>query len=76
VLAPLAQSQLAAWEKLAADWPAAIDGEGVHRCGKCGKGILLWTDSYARLFRYTHEQVLALIVLHLRNFHAELGPGG
>lgn len=75
-LAPVAVAQLAAWEKLAETWQAkiALDEEGVGRCGDCGKGVLVWIDRRGKPYRYTHEQVLALTVLHLRNHHADLDP--
>lgn len=75
-LAPVAIRQLAAWEKIAEAWQAkvALDEEGVGRCGDCGKGVLVWIDRHGSPYRYTHEQVLALTVLHLRNHHADLDP--
>jgi len=71
----VAERQLAAWQAIAADWPAPVDDEGVGRCERCGKGILLWTDPQARPFRWSREEVLALTVLHLRNHHTDLDPG-
>ena len=73
-MSTLAERQLAAWEAIAEGWPLPIDPDGVGRCGRCGKGVLLWTDDQARPYRYTHEQVLALTVLHLRNHHVDLDP--
>lgn len=70
----IAETQLAAWTDLARDWPAHIDSDGVSRCGRCGKGIMLWVDSSGAVFRYTVDQALALTVLHLRNHHADLDP--
>ena len=71
-----AVSQLAAWEAIAEPWTArlALDEEGVGRCPDCGKGVLIWVDRTGHPYRYTHEQVLSLTVLHLRNFHADLNP--
>lgn len=75
-MSQVALRQLAAWEKLAESWQekVALDEEGVGRCGECGKGVLVWIDRLGNPYRYTHEQVLALTVLHLRNFHADLDP--
>jgi hypothetical protein len=69
-----ATAQLAAWQELAEDWPVALDAEGVGRCEACGKGVILWLDKSKRPYRYTDEQVRALIVLHLREYHADLDP--
>jgi hypothetical protein len=69
----LAERQLAAWEAIAEDWPAVIDGR-VVRCAECGMGIRLLTDIAGVMFTFTHEQMLALTVLHLRNFHPGLDP--
>lgn len=75
-IAPLAVSQLAAWEKLAEEWQDRIllDEEGVGRCDECGKGVILWLDRNMLPYRYTHEQVIAQTVLHLRNHHPGLDP--
>ena len=72
-LAPMIMRQLAAWETIAKDWPVSLDAE-THRCGDCGKGIALALDGLKRPYRYTREQFLALVVLHLRNHHADLDP--
>ena len=73
MLAPLAANQLAAWERLADTWIWHEDNR-VARCGDCGKGIFLAVDQLGHRYLYTHEQVLMLTVLHLRNHHADLDP--
>ncbi len=73
-IAPVAAGQLAAWEKIAEDWPLAVDEEGVARCKACGQGVILWLDEHHRPYRYTRDEVMALTVLHLRNHHPELDP--
>lgn len=72
-LAPLALRQLSAWEQIADTWETWLDAD-VQRCGPCGKGLYLALDASGNWFRYTHEQILALTVLHLRNHHADLDP--
>jgi len=69
----LAERQLAAWEAIAEDWPVS-ESDRAYRCGDCGKGIALATDAANVRYLYTHEQYLALVVLHLRNHHADLDP--
>jgi hypothetical protein len=80
-LSYVAAGQLAAWEKLAEDWPVSYDaqygGPGSdrsYRCGDCGKGIALVFDDHGGQYQYTAAQWLALVVLHLRNHHPGLDP--
>lgn len=79
----LAERQLAAWERLAEDWPVSHDsqyggpsfpGDRAYRCGDCGKGIALAFDDHGHRYLYTETQWMALMVLHLRNHHADLDP--
>jgi hypothetical protein len=80
-----ATSQLAAWEALAEDWPVSHDAQydqssaishrdRSYRCGDCGKGIALALDDQGKRYLYTDQQWRALVVLHLRNHHADLDP--
>ena len=69
----LAERQLAAWEAIAEDWPVS-ESDRVYRCGDCAGGVALATDMGGVRYLYTHEQYLALVVLHLRNHHADLDP--
>lgn len=78
-MSTLAERQLWAWQKIAEDWPslehhAEKDSKVVVARCQCGKGVLLVTDSAGRLFSYTRDQWLALLVAHLRNHHQELDP--
>jgi hypothetical protein len=72
-LAALAVAQLAAWEQIAATWPVSLSGE-TWRCGDCGGPVALALDAAKRTYQYTGEQFRALVVLHLRNHHADLDP--
>jgi hypothetical protein len=36
--------------------------------------VAVLTDNFERRYLYTHAEVLALRVLHLRNFHPWLDP--
>lgn len=69
-----AVSQLAAWEAIAEGWASHDDLTTVRRCLACGQGIWLLTDVSGRGYAFTHEQILAQTVLHLRNFHPDLDP--
>lgn len=66
----LARLQLTAWQDLARGWQ--VDDAG--KCAECGKGVYLVTDSAGAAYRYTDAEQLALVVLHLRNHHADLDP--
>ena len=70
----LGDRQLAAWEKIAEDWPGEDDLMTVRRCLSCGLGIYLLTDKHGQRYLFTHEQVMAQTVLHLRNHHPGLDP--
>ena len=75
----LAERQLAAWERLAEDWPVSHDAghnqqDRSYRCGDCGKGVALALDDQRHRYLYTETQWMALVVLHLRNHHADLDP--
>lgn len=84
-MSTLADMQLAAWEELARNWPVSHDAQysdaratsrrdRAYRCGACGLGVALAYDLADRRYQYTAEQWLALVVLHLRNHHANLDP--
>ena len=74
----LARMQLAAWETIADGWPVSLDSrageQAVWRCGNCGNGVALATDSTGTAYQYTAIQWQAMIVLHLRNAHPALDP--
>lgn len=81
----LAEQQLAAWEELAENWLVSHDAQHgrdhatserdrSYRCGDCGKGVALALDEQGHRYLYTETQWMALVVLHLRNHHADLDP--
>jgi hypothetical protein len=79
VISHVARDQLAAWEELARGWATvAMKDPGtevrVQRCASCWVGIWRITDEYAKPYRYTDEQKLALVVAHLRQAHMHLDP--
>jgi hypothetical protein len=78
-IAPLARTQLAAWEDLARDWIAYYDPEpdtavAIARCVSCHTGLWRITDEAGHDYQYTAAQMLALKVAHLRQAHQELDP--
>jgi hypothetical protein len=80
-MSTLAERQLAAWEQLAERAETAESQVIILLCQErmatgftCGKSIAVLTDNYGRRHHDTHEDMTALIVLHLRNHHAHLDP--
>lgn len=70
-----ARRQLAAWERIAENWEIyRASGSRVIRCAACFKGVMLFADESGRRYRYTPDEELAHIVLHLRNHHQDLDP--
>jgi hypothetical protein len=86
----LAERQLAAWQRIAENWPVSHDAQHPvtepdpdadvygrdrsYRCGACEGGIALAVDGAGKRYLYTETQWMALVVLHLRNHHADLDP--
>ena len=70
----LGDVQRAAWEAIADGWASDDDLTTVRRCRECGQGIYLLTSVTGKTYSYTHVDILALTVLHLRNFHPGLDP--
>lgn len=74
VIAPLAKTQLAKWQDLAANhWPWSND-EGVHMCGDCGARIHQVHDSQGNPYLITSDELFALEVAHLRVRHGSVDP--
>ena len=73
-IAPVAARQLATWEEIAADWTWRLRDARVAACSHCGKGIALVHDSDGKAYVYSEDQWRALVVLHLRAWHADLDP--
>jgi hypothetical protein len=80
-MSTLAERQLAAWERLAGQPMESEVPVIILRCDRplatgfpCGKSVAVLTDNYGRRHHYTHEDMLALVVLHLRNHHPGLDP--
>ena len=73
-LSHVATGQLAAWEKIAEDWPDYHDKATVQRCVSCQVAIYRVADINGQPYTYTDEQRLALVVAHLRQAHMDLDP--
>jgi hypothetical protein len=69
----VATGQLAAWEKLAADWTVYHDETQV-RCASCHIAIWRLNDDSGAIYVYGPGQKLALTVAHLRQAHMDLDP--
>jgi hypothetical protein len=74
----LAIEQLKKWQDIAQQWDtfeAPINGrQGIH-CRRCSQTIWFRTDMGGHVFLYTSDQILALVVAHIRQNHAEVNSG-
>ena len=77
-IAPLALHQLAAWQRLAQDWPVhATDEDGQIKlaCGHCGAGMVPLRNETGD-YHYPLQHFTNATVLHLRQRHADMEPAG
>ena len=73
-LAVIAVEQLQKWQDFAHTWPtfeAKINSRDGVQCGRCSQTIFFRSDVGGNRFQYTAEQILALIVAHIRQRHEE-----
>lgn len=73
-IASLGLRQLAAWEKIAKDWPVYTSAFGFIRCAHCDLTVWRTEDDSGQAYTYTDAEILALRVAHLRNHHPTLDP--
>jgi hypothetical protein len=67
---PIATGQLQSYQDAALTWPLIqIDRE--NRCGVCEQNIWFLCDTKGQVYKYTHDEILALVVAHLRQRHSE-----
>lgn len=74
----LALDQLAQWQDIAHTWPtfdATINGRDGVQCGRCSQTIFFRTDVGGNRYVYFPNQILALIVAHIRQNHEEVING-
>jgi len=67
---PMALNQLVVYQVAATDWPRYPDGRCV-RCGKCDQSIYMRRDIHGVTYQYTKDEILALVVAHIRQAHEE-----
>jgi hypothetical protein len=80
-LPPVAAGPLAAWEDLARGWATFrvydVDPGAQAwnlRCASCLGGICRLTDPHGKPYPYSDADMLALVVIHLRQSHMDLDP--
>ena len=76
---PLAVQQLAAWERIAKDWPLRAQLKDTQLqlvCLDDGITVFVLVDRFGHGYTMTNTIVLAATVAHLRNIHRELDPDG
>ena len=70
----IAVEQLKEWQDIAYTWPtfeSAIDGREGVQCGRCSQTLWFRTDVGGNRFVYTPDQILTLLVAHVRQRHAD-----
>lgn len=73
-LAQVAKDQLSAFQEAAKNWPLYIDVNDLracHRCTRCGQNIWFGTDSEGRDYHYTEDEIMTLVVAHIRQAHED-----
>lgn len=65
-----AETQLTKWHPLATSWPLYHDGFA-NRCRKCDQNIWFSHDMYGEEYRYTPDEIVALITAHIRQAHEQ-----
>jgi hypothetical protein len=71
----IALKQLSQWEEMAWEWPCFQDSEGYMRCRDCGQSIARAWDDHGVVYELASDQILSLIVAHLRQRHSEVVHG-
>jgi hypothetical protein len=67
---PLGLAQLAVFQEAAIMWPRYPDGRAI-RCGKCDQSMYFTLDPGGKPYRYSDDEIMALIVAHIRQNHEE-----
>jgi hypothetical protein len=75
----IALDQLAQWQRIAESWSVRVtkrkDATGLMRevniCGQCEQNIWFTADKNGLVYAYDMEEVLSLIVAHIRQNHEE-----
>jgi len=65
---PIALEQLQRYAKIAGTWKVYEDRH-IMRCEKCHQGVWSIYDAKGNRYRYTSEEILALLVAHIRQVH-------
>jgi len=74
----IAVEQLKGWQDVAHTWPtfeAKINGRDGVQCGRCSQTVFFRSDMGGNRFQYTADQILALLVAHIRQAHSEANSG-
>lgn len=67
---PIALEQLAKFADVALTWPLVNTGRE-NRCQICMQNIWFTSDTKGEVFKYTTDEILALVVAHIRQRHPE-----
>jgi len=67
-IATVAMEQLRHYQSIARKWQTWPDGR-CRRCMECDENIYFTHDTNANPYMYTDDEILALIVAHIRQVH-------
>lgn len=70
-IAPIAWEQLKPYRDAASTWPVHEDGR-FNRCRVCTQNIWFWHDANGNPYVYETDEIIALIVAHIRQVHPEV----
>jgi hypothetical protein len=69
-IADIAWKQLKPYRDAASTWPVTQDGR-FNRCRSCKQNIWFAYDPSGRAYKYENDEVITLIVAHIRQVHSE-----
>jgi hypothetical protein len=69
-MADIAWQQLKPFRDAAPTWPVSKDGR-YNRCRLCTQNIWYTFDETGKAYKYEGDEIIALIVAHIRQVHSE-----
>jgi hypothetical protein len=69
---PRVMDELAGWQDMARMWPLRFCVEDPYaRCEACDQAVIRLVDDTGTGYRYSHGEILALTVAHIRQVHGD-----
>jgi hypothetical protein len=70
-IALVAIKRLAAYQRIARQWPSYLDGRA-NRCTECMQNMWFNTDGHGVSYEYSDYEILSLVTAHIRQVHSEV----